>query len=140
MTEPGGYLQWGEPDVASFRIEQTSPGSDISALTELMKMSQPQDARLSPQWVPKLSALFEAAGLEAVESHVIKDAPPHIALATHECNLVIHELVARRSGNSVLLAKVRELMPKLEAETRDGAYWAFTRYTVVGKKPEPQQG
>jgi hypothetical protein len=52
LLRPGGYLQWGEPDVSSFRIE-TVPSNDgqpkvtTDALSHLLALSQPQDGRLS---------------------------------------------------------------------------------------------
>jgi hypothetical protein len=55
--------------------------------------------------------------LKAVEAEVC-DAPPNLALAMHECNLNIYELIARKSGNQSLLQDVRDLMPQVETETR----------------------
>lgn len=64
----------------------------------------------------------------------MRNAPPHLALAVHECDLTIHELVARQSRNQAVLQAVRDLMPQVVAETRQCACWAFTRWTVVGRK------
>jgi hypothetical protein len=138
LLRPGGYLQWGEPDVASFRIETITPTAGeekvkTNALARLLVLSQPQDPHLHPKWVPQLPALYSAAGLEAVEADM-RNAPPHLALAMHECNLTIHELVARQSRNQAVLQAVRDLMPQVVAETRQGACWTFTRWTVVGRK------
>lgn len=63
--------------------------------------------------------------------------PPHLELATHECNLLLPELVvrkARREG-SAEAALLAELSQEVAAEMREGAFWAFTRYTVIGRKP-----
>jgi len=92
--------------------------------------ASPDSRSLSPGILP---ALYSAAGLEAVEADM-RNAPPHLALAMHECNLTIHELVARQSRNQAVLQAVRDLMPQVVAETRQGACWAFTRRTVVGRK------
>ncbi len=93
--------------------------------------ASPDSRSLSPGILP---ALYSAAGLEAVEADM-RNAPPHLALAMHECNLTIHEqLVARQSRNQAVLQAVRDLMPQVVAETRQGACWAFTRWTVVGQK------
>ncbi|QKX57692.1 uncharacterized protein TRUGW13939_04810 [Talaromyces rugulosus] len=127
LLRPGGALQWGEPDVSSFRIET------VTALRSLLTLSQPQDDRLRPTWVPQLPKLYRAAGLAAVEEDV-RDAPSHLALAMHECNLPIHELVARKSKNKAVIEAVQDLMPQVKAETRQGACWAFTRWIVVGWK------
>ena len=138
LLRPGGYLQWGEPDVSSFRIEtirrpEAEEPVKTEALARLLALSQPQDPRLRPTWVPQLAYLCRTAGLEAVQADV-REAPPHLALAMHECNLPIHELVARKSGNAAVLQAVQDLMPQVVAETRQGACWAFTRWTVVGRK------
>lgn len=133
LLRPGGALQWGEPDVSSFRIETVNAGVPTTALRSLLTLSQPQDDRLRPTWVPQLPKLYRAAGLAAVEEDV-RDAPSHLALAMHECNLPIHELVARKSKNKAMIEAVQDLMPQVKAETRQGACWAFTRWTVVGWK------
>lgn len=134
ITEPGGYLQWSEPDVSSFRIEKTHPENDTTALSQLLSMSQAQDKRLSPTWVPKLVGLFEDEGLQQVKSDV-RDAPLHLALAMHECNLLIHELVARKTKNADVAKGLSSLIPQAAQETRDGSCWAFTRWNVIGRKP-----
>ncbi|KAK5996313.1 N-methyltransferase tcpN [Cladobotryum mycophilum] len=132
LLEPGGLLQWGEAYVASFRIEKMSLRAKMDALGELMELPQLQDARLSPKWAPQLASLFLAAGLE-VESD-IKDAPPHTAWSTHQCNLMIHEMMASQTGNQNLAKALMGVMPRAASETRDGAYYAFTRHTVIGRK------
>lgn len=134
FVEPGGYLQWGEPDIASFRIEKTNPGNKVDALSKLLKISQPQDTRFSPKWVPNLPTLFTDGGLENVQSDV-RDAPPHLALAKHENALPVHEFIARKLRNEGLIQELKKLIPEVAKETRQGACWAFTRWTVVGRKP-----
>lgn len=66
---------------------------ETTALAQLMELSQPQDPRLSPKWVPQLPKLFSAAGLSVVDND-IREAPPAMALSMHECALGIHELLA----------------------------------------------
>ncbi|KAH7400550.1 S-adenosyl-L-methionine-dependent methyltransferase [Phaeosphaeria sp. MPI-PUGE-AT-0046c] len=133
LLKPGGYIQWGEPDVASFRIEKTAVSNKVEALTGLLALSQGQDARLKPTWVPGLAGLFELAGLEQVQSDV-RDAPPHLALAMHECSLTIHELIARQTGKPEIAQTLSKMMPEVGLETRHGACWAFTRWTTIGRK------
>lgn len=57
-----------------------------------------------------------------------------MALATHECNLLIHEQLVRTTRNEAVAEGLKKLMPEVLKETRDGACWAFTRWTVVGRK------
>lgn len=134
MLKPGGYIQWAEPDVASFRLEKTNEDNKDVALKQLLQLSQKQDSRLKPTWVPKLPAQFLEAGLKDIKSDV-RDSPPHLALAIHECNLTIHELLARKFQNTGLIAELQKLMPEVLKETRNGCYYAFTRWTVIGTKP-----
>lgn len=134
LIGPGGYLQWAEPDVASFRIEKTKPENNVDALRQLLHLSQGQDARLSPTWVPNLTTLFTNSGLGDVQSDA-RDAPPHLALAMHECSLPIHELIARKTQNEGVTHALTDLMPEIAKETREGSCWAFTRWIVIGRKP-----
>ncbi|KAM7205467.1 AhpC-TSA-2 domain containing protein [Naviculisporaceae sp. PSN 640] len=131
--EPGGYIQWGEADVASFRIEKVSGEIMTDGLMKLLQLSQPRDERFNPTWVSSLSSCLAAAGLEVVERDV-KDASAHLGWTTHQCNLPVHELIARQRGDQETLRTLREVMPQVIAETREGAYWAFTRQVVIGRK------
>ncbi|KAA8627694.1 umta methyltransferase family protein [Pyrenophora tritici-repentis] len=135
LLKPGGYIQWGEPDVASFRIEKTEASNKVEALTGLLALSQGQDARLKPTWVPGLARSFELAGLEQMHTDV-RDAPPHLALAMHECNLTIHELIARQTGKPEIAKALAQMMSEVGVETRNGACWAFTRWTIIGRKQD----
>jgi hypothetical protein len=120
--------------MASFRIEQTNPENKVEVLLALLKVAQGQDVRLKPTWVPTLAASFAQAGLENVQSDA-RDSPPHLVLAMHECSLIAHELFARQFKNEGVAQTVRSLMPEVARETRAGFCWAFTRYTVIGRKP-----
>ncbi|KAI0143469.1 S-adenosyl-L-methionine-dependent methyltransferase [Xylariaceae sp. FL1272] len=139
LLKPGGYLQWTEPDVPSFRVENHlcpgNPGGDASM--QLMKTTLPQDDRLQSTWVSRMPELFNEAGFR----HVISDkreAPPDLGLAMHECNLALHPILARKIANKEVQNKVEELLPEVCRQTRDGAYLAFTRWTAVGQKATPQ--
>ncbi|KAL4876891.1 hypothetical protein BJY04DRAFT_231183 [Aspergillus karnatakaensis] len=141
LLKPGGYLQWAETDVSSFRIERTTPGPDsitnnpldVSGLTELMTLTASMDSRMRPTWVPTMPKLFERCGLTEFQADV-KDAPPYMALAKHECNLVTQELIARKTRNMAVAERLTQILPQVIQETRAGAFRAFTRWTVVGKK------
>lgn len=77
---------------------------------------------------------FKEGGLQDVRSDV-RDAPMHLALAMHECSLLIHELVVRKTQNPEVAEGLQTLLPQAAKETREGSCWAFTRWTVIGKKP-----
>ncbi|KAB8258652.1 S-adenosyl-L-methionine-dependent methyltransferase [Aspergillus pseudonomiae] len=134
LLKPGGYLQWDEADMNSWHILKTNPNNQSDALETLFKLNQGQDKRLSPTYVPSFASRFEAAGFENVKSEA-RDAPPHLALALHECNMLINEILPRKAKNATVLKMVQELMPRFEMETREGSCWAFTRWSVVGRKP-----
>jgi len=120
--------------MASFRIEKMHPGSKTDAQRQLMTVSQRQDPRLKPTWISNLPDIFAKGGFEEVQSDV-KEALPHLALAMHECNLVIHELVVKQTQNESVAKELKRLLPEVAKETREGACWAFTRWVVIGKKP-----
>lgn len=110
------------------------PECKTDALIRLLQAVQPQDSRLSPTWARQLPKLFVEAGLADTESDV-REMPAPLAYFSHECNLTIHEILIRQSQNEELGKVVSELLPEVTAETKKGAWWAFTRYTVIGRKP-----
>lgn len=65
-----------------FRIERPCPEAQASSLMELLKVSQPQDDRLSPGWVLSIPDIFESAGRQVLATG-IKDAPRHLAWSSH---------------------------------------------------------
>jgi hypothetical protein len=73
------------------------------------------------------------AGFKNIQSDV-RDAPAYMAVAMHDCNLVIHELISRKTHNTEASQAIQRLMPEVAHETRAGSFWAFTRWTVIGKK------
>lgn len=136
LLKPGGYLQWGEVDMNSWRVHKTKSDSKTTALEKLFATLQSQDTRLKPTWASSLAGGLSAAGLEAVESDV-QDMPPHLELATAECNMLLPDLIMRKAKreNSAQATLLGELLQEVAAETREGAFWAFTRCTVIGRKP-----
>ncbi|KAK7740492.1 hypothetical protein SLS53_005335 [Cytospora paraplurivora] len=135
MLKPGGYLQWGDPDVDSIRIDKIRPDTETESLAELFKLLSVQDPRLKPTWVTELPSLFSSAGFVDVEADK-NDCPPHMAFILHECGLMIHELIYRKTKNEKMQQELGRLLPRAVEETRDGAYVTTVRWTVIGKKPE----
>lgn len=133
--EPGGYLQWGDPDFESVRIDKTGPDTKTESLAEMFKLLSVQDPRLKPTWVTELPSLFSAAGFVDIETDK-NDCPPHMAFLLHECGLMIHELIYRKTKNEKMQQELGRLLPQAVEETRNGAYVTAVRWTVVGKKPE----
>ncbi|KAI1122476.1 S-adenosyl-L-methionine-dependent methyltransferase [Nemania abortiva] len=138
LLKPGGYLQWDEVDISSFRIGKARPDNKIEALTRLFHLSRVQDPRLAPTWVPKLAALAGGAGLCDIQEDK-RDAQGHLAFAMHECNLMLHELLARTTRNAAYAEQLSQIMPEVAEETRKGATWDFTRWTVVARKAAKPQ-
>ncbi|KAJ5659893.1 hypothetical protein N7507_006344 [Penicillium longicatenatum] len=134
LLKPGGYLQWSEPDIESFRIPTSVPGNKTDALSNLMAFSQPKDVRYKPTWIARLPEMFRGSGLRSVE-YDIKDPSPEMIMPLHECNLLIPELLARKAENTEWAEKIRKALPEVLRETRAGAAWDYTRVVVVGQKP-----
>lgn len=133
--EPGGYLQWGDPDFQSVRFDKTNPEVKAEAMAEMFKLLYVQDARFKPTWVTKLPDIFAAVGF--TETEVDKnDCPPHMAFILHECGLMIHELIYRKTKNEKMQKELGRLLPLAVEETRNGVYTTAVRWTVIGKKPE----
>lgn len=135
LSEPGGYLQWGEVDVASWQIIKSKPENKINALALLKESTQIQDPRLRPTWIPKLGQHLAEAGFVDVEADV-RDAKSNSAFAMHECNLIMHELIPQKTGDEKAAQKIKNIMPEICKETKDGACYVFSRWIVVGRKPE----
>ncbi|KAF3009094.1 hypothetical protein E8E14_009141 [Neopestalotiopsis sp. 37M] len=134
MLKPGGYLQWVEPDNQTVHGELTKPENQKTNIEALMTLLKSQDPRLNPTWVPDLAGIFADRGLVDVDADV-HTTPPHWAYLMHECGLIMHELIARKMGNSEMGDEVRRLVPLAVEETRKGAYLATTKYAVTGRKP-----
>ncbi|PKX94356.1 uncharacterized protein P174DRAFT_460432 [Aspergillus novofumigatus IBT 16806] len=135
-TEPGGYLQWTDLDMSSLRVEKINPDIKADANVKLMGLFQANDTRLRSAWGASLPSLFAQSGFTKVESDV-KDAPPHLAVALHECGMLATEVLARNKagGNEQMVQQLRQTLAEAAKETREGSVLAFTRLTVVGQKP-----
>lgn len=132
---PGGYLQWGDPDMESLRFDKTNTEAKAEAMPELFKLLSVQDPRFKPTWVTELPGIFAAAGF--AETEVDKcHCEPHMAFTLHECGLMIHELIYRKTKNEKMEKELGRLLPLAVEETRNGVYGTAVRWTVIGKKPE----
>lgn len=133
--EPGGFLQWDDADFQSLRFDKTNPEVKAEAMAEMFKLLSVQDPRFNPTWVTKLPDIFAAAGF--TETEVDKnDCPPHMAFLLHECGLMIHELIYRKTKNQKMQKELGRLLPLAVEETRNGVYTTAVRWAVIGKKPE----
>lgn len=65
----------------------------------------------------------------------VHTTPPQWAYLMHECGLIMHELIARKTQNEHMAAELKRLVPLAVEETRKGAYLATTKYAVTGRKP-----
>lgn len=123
-------------DISSLRVETIRPGLKSDATAKVMELFQGHDPKLSPAWIANLPALFQQNKLLDIITDS-KEAPPHLALALHECGLLATEVLTRnKAGNSPKYAELKRVVEEAAAETRDGTHLAFTRYTVVGRKKE----
>lgn len=117
------------------RIDKTKPDVKTESLSEMFKLLSVQDPRLKPTWVLDLPRTFSTAGFIEVESDK-NDCAPHLAFMLHECGLMIHELIYRKTKNENMLQQLGRLLPLAVEETRTGAYATAERWTVIGKKPK----
>lgn len=119
--------------MTSYRIDTINAECKTDALRGLLRATLSQDPRLNPGWVPELPRLFAEAGLSGTESDV-REMPAGLAYFSHECHLMIHESLVRQTKNKEVARVVGELMPEVTAETKRGAWLAFKRWTVIGRK------
>ncbi|KAI0891817.1 S-adenosyl-L-methionine-dependent methyltransferase [Annulohypoxylon nitens] len=134
LLKPGGYLQWGEPDMETMRLDKTKPENKTENLVELLQLFTVQDDRLKPTWVRHLSEIFSKAGFVDIEQDT-KDAPPHLAFMFHEAGLMIHDLFARKTKNEHMARELGRLLPVAVEENKHGVYGTALRVTVIGRKP-----
>lgn len=127
-------MQWAEPDNQTVHGELTKPENEKKSIEQLMSLLESQDPRLNPTWVPDLPKIFSDCGLLDVDADV-HATPPHWAYLMHECSLIMHELIARKTQNEHMATELKRLIPLAVEETRKGAYLATTKYAITGKKP-----
>ena len=125
--EPGGWLQWGEPDLDTLRMPKTAPSNSSTALEELSRLVAASGPTMQPKWVKDLPAMFEGAGLERVNTHVCR-CSDRDSFVMHEGNIVAYEMVLGRDKANLISDAVME--------TRAGAMYAVDRMSVVGMKKE----
>ncbi|KAK8924247.1 hypothetical protein VCV18_004666 [Metarhizium anisopliae] len=133
-SEPGGYLEWGEPDMETLRIDKVAPEAKSEGLEQLFKLFEIQDARLKPTWAVELHNLFSAVGFDHVDVHSV-DCPPHWAYIFHEGGLMMHEIISRKNKSEKMQHELARLLPQAVEETRNGAWVSCLRLTVIGKRP-----
>ncbi|KAH0592119.1 hypothetical protein MHUMG1_10168 [Metarhizium humberi] len=120
-SEPGGYLQWGEPDMETLRIDKVAPEAKSEGLEQLFKLFEIQDARLKPTWAVELHNLFSAVGFDHVDVHSVA-CPPHWAYIFHEGGLMMHEIISRKNKSEKMQHELAPLLPQAVEETRNGAW------------------
>jgi hypothetical protein len=133
--EPGGYLQWADVDVHSLRIEKVNRESSTSALEEIVRITRSADPRLIPHWIPELPKLFERSGLKDIKADA-RDAPGYMGYTLHECVLMVHDMIAQNTKNEEVAKGLKVTFSEALKETYEGAFHAWTRWTVIGRKPE----
>ncbi|PYI11097.1 S-adenosyl-L-methionine-dependent methyltransferase [Aspergillus sclerotiicarbonarius CBS 121057] len=135
LLKPGGYLQWADVDVHSLRIEKVNQESSTAALEKIVEITRSADRRLIPHWIPELPTLFEKTGFKDIKSDT-RDASGYMGYTFHECVLMVHGMIVQNSRNDEVAQRLRIAFPEALKETYQGAYHAWTRWTVIGRKPE----
>lgn len=125
-TEPGGYLQWGDPDTESIRFDKAKLEAKAESMAEMFKLLAIQDPRLKPIWVTKLLEIYATAGFVGVEVDK-NDCASHFAFILHECGLMIQELIYRKTKNEKMPKEFGRLLPLALEGTKSGAYTSAVR-------------
>ncbi|KAI1409705.1 S-adenosyl-L-methionine-dependent methyltransferase [Hypoxylon sp. FL1857] len=136
LLKPGGYLQWGDIDIQSMRIETASPDVPTDKLVSLWNETVPKDTKLFPSWPKDLARLFENYGLQGVEADW-QVGKRHTRLAIHWCSLLVHAMVGAklRSVNPQKASEIDTLVQAASDQSRKGAMFSYSRVTVIGQKP-----
>lgn len=111
----------GRPDFESVRFDKTKPEAKAESIAEMLKLLAVQYPRLKPTWVTKLPEIYAGAGFIEVEVDT-NDCPPHMAFMLHECGLMIHELIYRKTKNEKMRQELGRLLPLAVEETRNGVF------------------
>lgn len=133
-SEPGGYLQWGDIDINSGRVQKVELGVRGDAHEQLMNLTLGHDARLQSFLGSAHTSALLRGGTRRGRGRA-RDARPDLAFAMHEGSLISHELIPRQTSNESVAREVGRLIPQVCKETRDGAMFAFRRWLVVERKP-----
>lgn len=126
-TEPGGHLQWSEPDLATTNTRKSDPSNPTSALDEVLRLATSKGPKMQPNWVKDLPALFEEAGLEDVKEDVVK-ASERDSFGMYECNMLAFEMMLGKGD------EVTKLTGEAARQARRGVMLEVDRVCIVGKK------
>ena len=100
-----------------------------------MRITRSADPRLVPHWVPELSRLFESVGLVDFRKGT-REGPGYMDYTFHECVLMVHDMIARKTRNKEVGRRLKEILPEVLKDTYNGAFHAWTWQTVIGRKRE----
>lgn len=135
MPEPGGFIQWGEPDFQTRRIIKTRPENSSEALEKLFAAMTAEDRRLQPTWVAELEGLFRSQGLVDIAQNQ-RTGPPHLSFALNECNTMVYdEILDAGMIAEDKKAGLRHLLSQASKECRNGVANICDRVHVIGRKP-----
>ena len=88
-----------------------------------------------PHWVPVLPQLFESTGLVDVKKDT-REGLGYMDYMLHDCVLMAHDMIVRNTNNKEVGQRLQGILSEVLKETYDGAFHAWTKLTVVGRKPE----
>jgi hypothetical protein len=159
LSEPGGYLQWGEMDPPTSRFEQTDPQHPIENLklaTEFASTLASEDSRMNARldshnssplrqcltlthtfrWINGLSSYFKKAGMKVLANeHKFRD-PCHLPFYTDVAFMVWEEWRSKMSPENA--RKFGGLIEGAKEEVhaaKRGISLNMEIRSVVGQKP-----
>ncbi|PWY65497.1 hypothetical protein BO83DRAFT_440313 [Aspergillus eucalypticola CBS 122712] len=112
LVEPGDDLQWGEVDIHTLRIDKINGECSTAALEGIVRITCSADPRLVPHWVPELPRLFESVWLENAKKDT-RVGPRLITFMFHECMLMVHDMIARKTRTEAVGRLLKEILPEV---------------------------
>ncbi|RAK88546.1 hypothetical protein BO79DRAFT_228588 [Aspergillus costaricaensis CBS 115574] len=97
-------------------IDKINGECSTAAIEEIVRITRSADPRLMPHWVPELPRLFESVGLVDLRKDT-REGPGHIDYTFHECVLMVHDMIARKTSNEGVGRRLKEILPEADC------YW-----------------
>ncbi|KAF2726639.1 hypothetical protein EJ04DRAFT_571087 [Polyplosphaeria fusca] len=138
ILKPGGYLQWGEMDHTTHRMEHALPNMTSESFEQAVNFPSTlgrKDKRMNQSWVSTLSSRFQAVGLFPIaDVHAFRNKS-HLSFYTDAAFLVWNEWREGMSASDKetyggILGKAK----REREEQRKGLALNMEIRTVVGMK------
>ncbi|KAG6993905.1 hypothetical protein G7Y79_00049g084650 [Physcia stellaris] len=139
MLKPGGYLQWGEYDLASRTPVVANPGCSTAELERFSKQVSALFPSPTGSWTADLDKAFRKAGLQDVFVEAVWSPRSHLpfhndlSLMGHDEAIEGYARQGRVPPETINELRIRH--SKAAEEMRRGGALNYRRLAVVGRKP-----